>query len=272
MFKLLYSFFVVLIILFSVIPIKGNDTDDTTTNESKLVRLDENNFVSLRGSVDEESASAFVSDIMKIKGNKIYIYLVTPGGSIISGNTIVQTIDTLTASGKKIICIADHAYSMGFVIFQSCPVRYILPHSIIMQHQASLQVKGPINQARNMFKLVEKIVNTGNIRQAERLGVTLNEFNLMTEHDLWLYGNEIIEKRAADEVINVICDFDPEKTYELTKFTMFGIVKIIFSHCPLIHTPISVNFDTIGTIGPMDQMKIKNDIINEYEKFKLIDV
>lgn len=126
-------------------------------NEIETVKLKDNNFVSIRGKIDEDSASRFIYDIMKIKNDKIYIYLNTPGGSIMSGNTIIQTIESLKQSGKKLICIADHAYSMGFVIFQACPTRYIMPHSIIMQHQASLQLDGPIKNVKNMVKLIENI-------------------------------------------------------------------------------------------------------------------
>ncbi|QKF93635.1 Clp protease proteolytic subunit /translocation-enhancing protein tepA [Fadolivirus algeromassiliense] len=240
----------------------GLYNDEETINDLKLVKLRENNFVALRGKIDEESASAFINDILKIKGNKIYVYLITPGGSITSGNHIIQTIDTLTAAGKNIICIADHAYSMGFVIFQACPKRYIMQHSIIMQHQASLEVGGPIEQARNLFKLVEKIESKSNERQSKRLNIEPNEFHKKTQHDLWLYSDEIITEHAADEIVNVICDLDANLSYYVKKTFFLGTVNIEFSLCPLIHTPRNITIS-------MDEAKARDNIKQEYENFKI---
>ena len=227
------------------------------------MKLHEDNFVTLRGRIDEESASRFISDVMKLKGDKIYVYLVTPGGSIVSGNSIIQLIDTLSSIGKEIICIADHAYSMGFVIFQSCPKRYIMPHSIIMQHQASLSISGPLENVKNNLKLVEKIDKKANQRQSQRLNLTMKEFHEMTQHDLWLYGEEILEYKAADEIINVVCNFDTEKTVIHTYHTLFGDVSLEFSMCPLVHAPLKISFN-------VNEAKIIEKVTEEYEKFNLI--
>jgi len=236
--------------------------DETCVGNRKIVKLEENNFVALRGPIDEESSSEFITNIMNIKSNKIYIYLITPGGSIVSGNNIIQTIDTLSTTGKKIICIADHAYSMGFVIFQSCPVRYVMEHSIIMQHQVSLSLSGPIEQARNHFKLVERIEKKSNERQSKRLNITLSEFHDLTQHDLWLYGDEIITKKAADEMVNVLCNFDTEQTTIVKKQTFFGNIDLEFSLCPMVHMPKKISFS-------VDEGKITDKIRDEYEKFKI---
>jgi ATP-dependent protease ClpP protease subunit len=226
-------------------------------NLENVIRLTEDNFVALRGKIDEESSSAFISDLYRLKADTIYVYLITPGGSIVSGNNIIQALDTLVLTGKTVICIADHAYSMGFVILQSCQTRYILPHSIIMQHQASLTVQGPIEQARNHFKLVEKIDRKSNIRQSKRMGLTTEAFHEMAEHDLWLYADEIIEVNAADKIVNVICDFDVNLPVHVQKNTMFGTVFLEFSLCPLIHVPRKISFN-------IDRDKVIDGIESEY--------
>ena len=226
-------------------------------NTPRIITLNENNFVAIRGTIDESSASRFISDIMKVKSDSIYVYLVSPGGSVISGTSIIQAIDTLKASGKEIVCIADHAYSMGFVIFQSCSKRYVMPHSIIMQHQTSLGIDGPIEQVRNYFKLVERIGVRLDKDQAEKLQVTTKEFHDMTQHDLWLYGDDVLAANAADEIVNVICDLDPTDLYSITKRTFFGMIDINFSKCPLIHEPISIKFK-------LDEDKLVDGIKSEY--------
>lgn len=234
-----------------------------TDTQPRLIELNENNFVAIRGTIDESSASRFIADIMKLKGDSVYVYLVTPGGSVISGTSIIQAIDTLKSAGKEIICIADHAYSMGFVIFQSCSKRYVMPHSIIMQHQTSLGVDGPIEQVKSYFKLVERIGVKLNKEQAEKMQVTPQEFHDMTQHDLWLYGEDIIEAHAADEMVNVICDLDTSQLYKMTKRTWFGMVDINFSMCPLIHEPVSIDFH-------LDKDRLTDNIRDEYVNYNTL--
>lgn len=224
--------------------------------ETKLVRLSENNFVVLRGEIDSESSSQFISDILKLNGDTIYIYLFTPGGSIIKGNDIIQTMNTLQKMGKEIICVADQAYSMGFIIFEACPTRYIMSNSILMQHQASLDMEGPIEQVKSLFKLLEKIISDSVLMQSKRMELTKDRFNELTQHDLWMYGEEIIQNKAGDEIVNVICDFDMTKSYSLKKHIPFGVLNIEFSLCPLIHVPrnIELNIDESKIV---DQIKSK---------------
>lgn len=227
----------------------------------KIIKLEENNFVALRGKIDEESASEFITNIMKIKSDQIYIYLITPGGSVVSGNNIIQIMDTLTSVGKQIICIADHAYSMGFVIFQACPTRYIMEHTIIMQHQMSLTVEGQIEQARNHFKLVEKLERKSEIRQSNRLNITISDFHERIQHDLWLYGDEIIENNAADEVVGVLCNFDTDQTITVKKQVFFGNIDLEFSLCPMVHMPRKITFN-------VNEDKIEDKLREEYVNFK----
>jgi ATP-dependent Clp protease protease subunit len=208
----------------------------------KLIKLKEDNFVTLRGNINEESSSEFISNIMQLKSEEIYIYIYSPGGSIINGNDIIQILNSLKLNNKKIVCIADHAYSMGFAIFQSCPVRYVLPHSVIMQHQANLEVKGPIEQSRTMFGFIERIIDKADEIQSKKLNLSVEEFNDIIKHDLWLYGDEIIERNAADEIVNVICDFDTDKTEKIRRNSLFGYTELEFSKCPLIHFPKNINY------------------------------
>lgn len=250
---------------------------ETSNNESnnpvpyKIIKLAENNFVTLRGQIDENSASTFISDLSKIKSNDIYIYLVTPGGSIVAGNHIIQHMNAMTATGKKISCIADHAYSMGFVIFQACPTRYVMDHTIIMQHQASFTIQGPVKQATNRFKLFEKLEKQNNEMQSKRLGLTKEEFHDAYVHDWWLYGKEIIEEKAADELVNVLCDLDMDKSHKTKVDTWFGTFEVEYSLCPLIHAAKNV---TLLKNATLIERKISADIdiiMGHYDNNKLID-
>lgn len=249
----------------------SNSQEQNDTMKNNIITLNENNVVTIRGVISEDTASKFISDISKISENNIYIFLLTPGGSIDSGNSIIQHMNALTLSGKKLYCIAEKAYSMGFVIFQSCPVRYVMPNSIIMQHQASLHIEGPIEQAKNQWKLYDRVIKQIVETQSSRLNLSEQEFKDLYVHDMWLYGDEIIQNKAADEIVNVICSINIiEKYINITVHTFFGHINIEYPMCPLIHMHKSVSW-------AMEQNKLDtfinsevNNIVNSFDidKFK----
>lgn len=224
-----------------------------THADNNLVTLTDNNFVVLRGQIDEDTSSYFIRDIHQLisYNNDIYVYLITPGGSVIDGYNIIQTLDALSLTGKNIHCIADIAYSMGFSILQACNYRYVLQGSSIMQHQMSFGLEGQLENNKNRFKFIESIEEKMAEQQSAKLGLTKDEFQKKILSDWWLFGDNAVKENAADNIINVMCDLTllNETYFREFDFIFFGKVKFEFSKCPLIKAPISINF--------MD--KVKND-------------
>lgn len=71
------------------------------------------------------------------KGGKesVYLFLNSPGGSVVLGNMIVQAIETVKARGSKVICgTGALSASMGFSILTACSVRYVLPTTRLLFH------------------------------------------------------------------------------------------------------------------------------------------
>ena len=85
----------------------------------KTVNLNETNVITIRGSINSVTSSNFVYELNKKKDKKnLYIFINTNGGSVESGSQIISEI-----MKYNLTCIADKAYSMGFVILQSCKKR-----------------------------------------------------------------------------------------------------------------------------------------------------
>lgn len=212
-----------------------------------LVKLTPDNFALIKGPIDGASVDQVVKDMYDIKSDTIYLYLDTPGGSVMDGNKIIDAMETLTYMGKDIVCVAETAISMGFVIFQHCPVRYVRPRAVLMQHQMSLGVRGQLENLKSRLDLVQDLDDQLSKVQADRLKLTVEEFKSKTNNDWWMYGKTIMENNAADDVVNVVCDFDYRtETFVVDYMTMFGPVHVTFSKCPLVTQPlaISVNEDT----------------------------
>lgn len=244
----------------------------TSSNSKKLIHLRESNFVSLNGPINSQTASRFVSDILKISGDKIYIYIRSPGGSVIDGNDILQVMESLTTSGKQLICIADKAMSMAFVILQYCTHRTVMDHSILMQHQMSVGMSGPIEQVRSRQELSDSLEDKMNTVQAARLKLSVAEFKKRTNNDWWIYSNKAFSTNAADELVQVTCDRDiiDEKNI-ITIRTWFGDVDVTYSKCPLVASPLKINWKNIkdqfdGKVSDIDLLAE----IDGFHRFKEI--
>lgn len=239
----------------------------SANNIETLVKLTEKNFVTIRGPIDGSNSAKIIDQLIsKQHENELYIYLITNGGSVINGMEIVQTMKSLSENKVSIKCIADTALSMGFIIFQYCPVRYVTLSSVLMQHQLSLGIKGPINQVNTYMSFIQSIEDEVDRHQSDRLGITVPELRSLIAHDWWLFGENNVKSKVADKMVSVICDFDPKLSTE-TMQTIFGDIDLTYSTCPLARDPIQISFrnsnitdkNRAKIIGMFDRRKYISD-------------
>lgn len=240
------------------IPLKDQYNEKS---DDKIIKLTEKNFVIIRGSIDGSNSAKIVNQLLsKQHESELYVYLITNGGSVISGMEIVQTLRSLSENKVSIKCIADTALSMGFVIFQYCPVRYVTLTSVLMQHQLSLGIKGPINQLNNYMNFIQSIENEVDQHQANRIGLTISEFKSLTAHDWWLFGENNVKYKVADKMVNVLCEFEPKLVTETIQ-SIFGDINLIYSSCPLARDPLQISFAN-PEISKEDKEKIIKSFSN----------
>jgi len=208
----------------------------------KTITLSSNNFVALVGPVTTSS----VDDVIKsfntkniyeyIQENKqINLYINSPGGSVFSGNHLVQYIKTLQASNISVDCVGQNFMSMGFIIMQSCSKRYAMFDSIGMQHQMSLGMKGNIENFKNHFNMIERVNNILIDMEITKIGMERNEYLLKILSDWWLYGEENKQQGVVDEMITIRCY--PGIMLERVKKTdsFFGFTfELEMSKCPIL--------------------------------------
>lgn len=253
--KLLFSTSIIILLSILIITDLGycqnnnkyrNTTHDITEpfnndiiSNKQIIKLKEDNFVTINGEINDLTASNFAYNIYTIGHKTIYIYINSPGGSVVAGANIIDAIDTLVATGKNIVCIADVAASMGFAILQSCPTRYVKSGSILMQHQSSIKLEDSIEKIRSKLNLIDSLEKRIVSREAKRFKLTFEEYKQKIMNDWWLYGEDAVEQGAADDVVSVICDFDfRDKTYVKLEIVNGMIVPAQYSVCPLIKAPI----------------------------------
>jgi hypothetical protein len=216
----------------------------STENDYKIITLTKNNFVAVNEEINNENVNKWIGNITNIKQNIIYVYINSPGGSVDAGNLFINNLKYQQKMNKSIECIAQSAYSMAFHILQHCDRRYITETSKVMQHQISIgNIEGPLVNTMNYLQMVANISYNMNLYSAMRLKITLDEYLLKVNNDWWLYGQDIINNNAADEIIYIGCNeelysqsYIKEKVeLDIDKNGNFGFIKkkVTFSLCPI---------------------------------------
>ncbi len=260
--KLLLSF-----ILFSIFLEVFGDPE-LNVNSPQLIELNKQNLVTLRGEINDGLTSELIRKLNTFSHNQLYLYISSPGGSVISGMQIIDQLKSIKEKNIKLICIADFAASMAFVIFQSCPVRYVTSSSILMQHQMSLRLNGNLQNVNNYIEFIKQIDDDLDELQAVKLQLNKDDFKNRVINDWWLSGNNIIKNKAADSIILVSCDTDlVNQNEEIKKFNLFVDVNIIFSKCPLSRDPIDIVIKTkfeIDNTKEIIQELLSNNIPSQF--------
>jgi ATP-dependent protease ClpP protease subunit len=213
-------------------------------DKAELIHLTHDNCVVLRGPVTGGSIDRAVTSLTKAEGDELYLFIHSPGGSVIAGERLIQTIHALERTSKHVHGIADLALSMGFDILQNCNTRYVTGGSILMQHQMSSGVQGNVKSMNEMMGFTNYIYNTTCQYQADRIGISLEQFQERVNDEWWLYDRQSIEMNAADKSALVLCTPElVDDTEEFILYTWFGPVTLVYSRCPLVTQPVEIRFE-----------------------------
>lgn len=226
-------------------------------NGYELVKLEEDNTVTLRGEINSKSASKVINDLMHVKSNTINFYIISNGGSVSAGMEIIQAMKALEEAGKKIRCITNVGLSMGFVITSYCSERLVTESSLLMQHQVSYGVSGPMNNVNTYTNYIKSLSDEIDSHQSQRLNKSLADFKELVRDDWWITGKQAVENNVADKLVNVVCNFTPRIFVESVD-TFFGRVDFAFSTCPLSKSALKVVFADNFVKGK------EYEIINQY--------
>jgi ATP-dependent protease ClpP protease subunit len=202
-------------------------TSLNATQSKKVVTLNPNNILLLKGEINDKLATKFIHELnKKEKKEDIYVYLDTNGGSVDAGNKILEEI-----LKYNLDCIASKAISMGFVILQSCRNRYITDYATLMQHQISYGIMNEKAKIESYVNYIKQIDDKLTRLQASKIGITSSKLKKNTYNDWWLFGENAIYENCADETVNIKCS---------TKLTTqnytvdIGSYTYIYSKCPLV--------------------------------------
>ncbi|MNV38775.1 ATP-dependent Clp protease proteolytic subunit [compost metagenome] len=135
------------------------------------------------------------------------MYINSPGGSILDGDGILDTMDFVKQSGIDIrTIVVGKACSFGSLILLNGTKgkRQVLPRSRVMIHQPLGGAKGQASDIIREAELITKMKTEINQFISEQTAQSLEVIEKATDRDSWYRGQEAVDFGLADEVIKTI--------------------------------------------------------------------
>lgn len=211
--------------------------------------LSDRNTVALNMPIDAGSARDVQLELMAKsaslpKSTPIILVLNSPGGSVDAGRMIFETAKGLP---QKVNTVSLFSASMSFILSQNLNDRYVLGSTTMMSHRATAgglegQLPGSL-----LTRTLSVLANITELEQqiADRNGYKLADYQKLIADELWMTGQQAVNLRFADRIVNIRCDksMDGPGRVEIFDLVMFR-AKVTFHKCPLITAPISVEMDS----------------------------
>lgn len=156
-------------------------------------------IIPIVGVIDEELVQYVVERIKNTSSENTVFYFDTPGGSVNSGMKLLPYLQNSNS-----VCVVQSAYSMGFVLFQACKKRYMLPYGSLMQHDMYLGVRDDFHRIRSYLKYIEKVYEKLLKLQIDRIGIPKDLFIQRILQNWWMTAEEAVDENCADAIIHSV--------------------------------------------------------------------
>lgn len=168
-------------------------------------RLLEDRIIYLGEEIDTDICSNLITQLLyldSLNNDPIKLYINSPGGSVIDGLAIIDTINCIK-SPVYTIC-TGLAASMSAVLL-SCGEqghRLVLPHSRVMIHQVSSFMQGTYADMEIEFKQVERCKQDVYKILSKNLNKSYEEIEQLCDRNNWFIGQEAVDLGIADRVLS----------------------------------------------------------------------
>jgi ATP-dependent protease ClpP protease subunit len=213
----------------------------TTSIHGKMLEITTSNAVIINESISGASVTRAIQELATLdyeridKTDKIYIVLNSPGGSIMAGNKLINFANTI----ENVHTICMFCASMAHAISQGVKgTRYATIDNIMMAHRAKGTFSGQFEdgEVESQLALFKAIVRSMEVRNSDRIGITLKDYKSKVRNEWWTYGGESLKLNIVDETIRLKCSQGLiDKKIKSIRMTMFGPMEgPARSACPLM--------------------------------------
>ena len=165
-------------------------------------RLLKERIILLNGEINDTTANVWIAELLyleSVNDEDIYIYINSPGGSIIAGLALYDTMRFIKPNVNT-VCVGLAA-SMAAFILSSGDKRYALENSEIMIHEPSTNFGGNASDIFNHTKWLERMKNKVDFILAENTNHTVNEIIAATLRDNFMDSKTAMEFGLIDEIL-----------------------------------------------------------------------
>ena len=180
--------------------------DDKEVVSDLLTKMLDDRVIMLMTPVNNISMTSVISQLLylNVKDSKkpIHLYISSPGGSVLDGYGIIDTMNLIEA--PVYTYTIGLAASMGALIFLNGTNRYMLPHSELMLHQPLGGVSGQASDIEITANRIIKMKKDINEMIATRCNLDIEKVEKFIDRDRYFNATEAIEYGLADEIISKI--------------------------------------------------------------------
>jgi len=167
-------------------------------------RLMYDRIIYFTGAVDNDSCNTAVAQLLylsSIDERDISMYINSPGGSVIDGLGLVDTMNYINCDIST-TCIGMAA-SMGSVLLSNGAKgkRFVLPHSRVMIHQVSSGAQGVLKDLEIELEQTRRCKNDLYEILAKNTNKSFEEIERDCDRNYWLIGKEAVEYGIVDKVL-----------------------------------------------------------------------
>lgn len=190
-----------------LVPIVVKRTSDGERSMDIYSRLLDERIIMLTTDFNDEMASLIVSQLLFLQSEDsekdITIYINSPGGSVVSMWSIVDTMN-LIKPDVSTVCIGMAASAASVVLANGAKgKRYILPNAKVMIHQPLGGAKGQASdiaiQAEEILKTKRRLIEF----MHEKTGQPIEKLEKDMDRDYFLTAKGALDYGIVDKIIGV---------------------------------------------------------------------
>lgn len=187
-----------------LIPMVVEQTNRGERSYDIYSRLLEDRIIFLSGEITDDTANLIVAQLIYLEGKDpdkdIMMYINSPGGSVVAGMAIYDTMNYIKCDVNT-ICIGMAASMAAFLLSSGTKgKRYVLPNSEVMIHQP---LGGTQGQASDIKIHADHILKTRaklNKILAQNSGQSIETIERDTDRDNYLDAESAVKYGLADKV------------------------------------------------------------------------
>ena len=187
---------------------------DNTGREERVYdiysRLLRDRIIFLGTQVTAELANSLVAQMLFLQSDDpkkdIHLYINSPGGSVVAGLAIYDTMQFLTCDVAT-YCIGQAASMGSLLLTAGAPgKRYALPNATVMIHQPLAGMQGTAEEILIHRKELLRVKGNLNRIYNVHTGKSLEEIEKDTDRDNFMTAEEAKEYNLIDQVVSKMSD------------------------------------------------------------------